>query len=241
MKWLKWLGETLFPEDYTCELCGREIFGGARLCERCASNVTFNDGATCPVCGRKTQSEELCLECKAEAPKYAKAVSAIVYKDGGAALIHKFKHGKAYLKNYFTDLLIGKCGGFSDADGVCFVPMTKRDLRKRGYNQSELLAANLAVALDIPLLKGAVKKIKQTSPQKSLSKAERLKNLKSSFRADRKTVKDKILILVDDVMTTGTTAETVCAELLKRGARKIYFVTAASVEYQPKLAANPIM
>lgn len=232
MKLFKRLGELLFPENYTCELCGKEIFDGGRFCADCAKTVTFNDGETCPVCGRKTATSALCLECKALAPRYKKAASAIVYDNGGAKLIYKFKHGNAYLKDYFADLLKSKCTEFEIADGICFVPMTAKDIRSRGYNQAELLAKALSSRLGVPLIKNALTKVKKTVQQKSLSKAERENNLKGCFKADGKVVKGKTLILVDDVMTTGATAEAVCAELLKRGAKEIYFVTAASVEYK---------
>lgn len=232
MKLLKWLDKQIFPEDFTCELCGKEVFDFGRFCADCAKTVQFNDGKTCPVCGRKTATYSLCLECKAFAPAYKKAVSAIVYADGGAKLIYKFKHGNAYLKEYFADLLKDKCAEFANADGVCFVPMTKSDARKRGYNQAELLAKSLSERLGVPLIKNALIKVKKTQQQKSLSKTERENNLKGCFKADKEIVKGKTLILVDDVMTTGATAEAVCSELKKRGALAIYFVTAASVEYK---------
>lgn len=232
MNFFKSLSGALFPENFTCELCEKEIFDGKRLCPDCAAEVTFNDGQTCPVCGRKTVTSSICLECKSDAPVYDKAVSAIVYKDGGAKLIAKFKRGNAYLKDYFADLLIDKCAPFKQADGVCFVPMTKKDERKRGYNQAELLAKSLSERLNIPLLKGALTKTRQTEQQKSLTKTERENNLKGCFKADKATVDGKTLILVDDVLTTGATTEAVCTELKKRGAARIYFVTAASVEYK---------
>ena len=232
MRFFNWLSELLFPENYTCELCGKEIFNGGRLCADCEETVTFNDKQTCPVCGRKTKTDSLCLECKALAPKFKKAVSAIVYKDGGAKLVYKFKHGNAYLKDYFANLLKDKCAEFAKADGICFVPMMKKDVRKRGYNQAELLAKSLSEKLNVPLLKYAIVKTKRTAQQKSLTKAERENNLKGCFHADKEIVKGKTIILVDDVMTTGATAEAVCTELKKRGANEIYFVTAASVEYK---------
>ena len=231
MKLFKWLDEQLFPENYTCELCRREVFDGSRLCAECAKTVTFNFGDTCPVCGRKSLSSTVCLECKALAPRYKKAVSAIVYRDGGTKLIYKFKHGNAYLKEYFADLLEKKCADFVGAEGICFVPMTKYITKERGYNQAELLAKTLAKRLNLPLLKGALKKVKATAPQKSLTMKERASNLHGCFKANKKVVNGKTLILVDDVMTTGATAEAVCTELKKRGAKDIYFVTVASVEY----------
>ena len=232
MKFFNWLSEQIFPENYTCEICGCEIFDGKRLCAECAKTVTFNDGETCPVCGRKTESSSLCLECKALAPSYEKAVSAIVYKDGGAKLVHKFKNGGAYLKEYFADLLKDKCECFTDADCICFVPMTSKAERNRGYNQAELLAKSLSERLNIPLLKDGLSKVKATEPQKSLKRYERENNLKGCFKAERKAVKDKTILLIDDVLTTGATAEMICTELKRKGAKKVYLATVASVEYK---------
>ena len=231
MRILKTILDAFFPPDFTCDVCGAEIFNGDNLCEKCRDTITVNNDYTCPVCGRKSQASMLCLECKAQPPEFAKAVSPFVYSGGIQALILKYKKGNAYLKDYFARAMYAKCGGFGDAEGVCFVPMTRAAEHNRGYNQSYLLARELAKMLKLPLLKNAVKKIKKSSPQKSLTRKERTDNLKSCFKAERSEVQGKTLILVDDVLTTGATADAVCGELKKRGAKKIYFVTAASVEY----------
>ena len=89
--------------------------------------------------------------------------------------------------------------------------------------------------LSLPLLKNAIQKVKQSDTQKLLSREERLKNLQGCFKADRNEVKGKTLIVVDDVLTTGATADAVCRELKKRGAKKLYFATIASVEYKLEL------
>lgn len=232
MKFFKSILDALFPENFTCEICGKEIFDGHRLCSACKETVTFNDDKTCPLCGRKTNLEELCLECKFKAPLFDKAVSALVYDGGAKKLIIDFKNSKPYLKEYFADLLKDKCAKFPEADGIVAVPMTAKSQRKRGYNQSELLAKALSKRLDIPYLKHAIEKIKQTEWQKSLTKSEREQNLKGCFKADRDLVAGKNLIVVDDVMTTGATADAICKELKKRGAAKVYFAAVASVKYE---------
>lgn len=229
------LSNAFFPENYTCELCGTEIFDGGRLCDRCAKTVTFNDGLTCPICGRRVQVKGACLECKYSSPAYERAVSALVYRDGGAALVLKFKRNNAYLKNYFADLLTLKCKTLKNIDAICYIPMTVKSERRRGYNQAKLLAYELGKRLDLPVLDGALIKLKDTKEQKTLSRKEREENLTGVFRADRKTVEGKTLLLVDDVMTTGATAEAAVKQLRKRGATKVYFASVASVEYQTKL------
>ncbi|MGN1061046.1 MAG: ComF family protein [Candidatus Coproplasma sp.] len=225
----------LFPEHYACLICGRELFDGGDLCPECEKTVTFNYGVTCPVCGRRASSDQICLECKAQAPLFDKGVSSMVYKGGARNLILKFKNDGAYLKDYLARKLREKCVSFTDADAVCFVPMTKKDYRKRGYNQAELLACELAESLSLPLLKNAVEKVKQSSAQKTLTREERSENLRGCFRAKREEVEDKTLIVVDDVLTTGATADAITKELKRKGAKKIYFATAASVEYNEEL------
>ncbi len=227
--------DAVFPPNFTCDICGIEIFNGDNLCAKCRDTVTVNNNFTCPVCGRKTLSSMLCLECKSQPPQFDKAVSPLVYSGGAQALILKFKRGQPYLKDYFARLMYAKCGNFTDADAVCYVPMTRSAERNRGYNQSQLLAEELAKKLKLPLLKNAVAKVKKTPVQKGLTKKEREENLKSCFKAERSVVEGKTLILVDDVLTTGATADAVSRELKKRGAKKIYLVTAASVEYRGEI------
>ena len=223
--------DNLFPQNITCDICGAEIFDGGHFCKKCAPAVIFNDKTVCPVCGRKTARAEICIDCKAEAPLYKKGASALVYSGGGAALVLKFKNGAKYLKTYLGELMAEKAKTLPKCDAVTYVPITKRRKRTRGYNQGELLAAEVAERLNIPLVH-ALKKKRDTDEQKSLSKSDRLKNLKGCFDyADSAAVKDKNILLVDDVLTTGATAEEVCRKLLSAGARAVYFVTAASVEY----------
>ena len=225
--------DAIFPENFTCDLCGAEIFTGTNFCEKCAKTVIKNDGHTCPVCGRRTAFPELCLECKAQTPRYDKAVSALVYEEGVKLLIYNYKNGSPYLKDYFARILAEKCAAFQDADSVCYVPMLRKDEGNRGYNQSYLLAKELSVLLKLPLLKKAIEKVKSTSAQKTLTRKERAQNLKSAFKAERSAVEGKKIILVDDVLTTGATADAISGELKRRGAVKVYLATVASVEYQP--------
>lgn len=230
MKFFGRLLDIFFPEDFTCDICGREVFGGERFCKTCKPTVIFNDGETCPVCGRKTRVSELCMECKSFAPSFDKAVSAFVYDGGVKKLVVGYKNGKSYLKEYFADRLYEKCKAFTDIDCVCYIPMLPAAQRKRGYNQAQLLAAALSKRLGVPLLKDGLVKTKKTDQQKFLTKKERLLNLTGSMRADANLVKGKTILLVDDVLTTGATAEAATVELKRRGAVKVYFAAVASVE-----------
>lgn len=225
----------LFPPDITCDLCGAEIFDDSHFCKRCKPSVIFNDGAVCPVCGRKTARPEICTDCKAAAPLYKRGVSPLVYKDGSAKLVLKFKRGNPYLKDYLGKLMAEKAKAFPQCDAVAYVPITDKRRRKRGYNQSLLLAEVIADELKIPVAH-ALEKKRETDDQKSLTRRERAENLKGCFAVtDRALVKGKKILLADDVLTTGATAYEICRQLKIAGAAEIYFVTAASVEWSGNL------
>ena len=232
MSFLKFLGEAVFPRSFTCDICGIETFDG-NLCPDCLKTITFNNKATCPVCGRKTVRPEICIECKADAPLYKKACSPLVYENGATALIAKFKNGSGYLKEYFADIMAESLKCLSDFDCIVYVPMTEKAVRKRGYNQAELLANSLSERLNKPVIKDALIKETDTAEQKNLSRKERAKNLSGSIKVEKcDEIKDKTVLLVDDVLTTGATADTVCRKLLSAGAKRIYLATVASVEYK---------
>ena len=223
--------DVLFPPDITCDLCGSEVFDGSHFCKRCAPTVTFNDGTVCPVCGRRTTRPEICIDCKAEPPIYKKGASALVYKDGGARLVLRFKRGNPYLKDYLGRLMAQKARSLPGCDAVTYIPITKKRRRERGYNQGLLLAEAISGELGIPVVHALTKK-RDTGEQKRLTRRERAENLKGCFAiADRKGVKAKKILLADDVLTTGATAAEACRELKIAGAAEVYLVTAASVEW----------
>lgn len=227
----RFIKDSLFPQSFTCDVCGIETFGN-NLCPNCLKELKYNDGLTCPVCGRKTARLEICLECKAKPPYFDQAISPLLYDGTTIKLIHKFKDGQAYLKDYFADLIVEKLKDIPfKFDYVTFVPMTKKAERKRGYNQAELLAKSVAERLNIPVIK-TVSKIKDTPAQKTLSREERTKNLATCFKVQTETsLKFKTVLLIDDILTTGSTADAICKKLVATGTLYIFFATVASVEY----------
>lgn len=232
------IGRIFFPPDFTCDICGIETFG-TNLCSSCLKTVSFNDGTVCPVCGRKTPRPEICIECKARAPLYKKAVSPLVYDGGTLKLISKYKNGSAYLKEYFADLICAKFENFPKFDCIVYVPMTKKAERKREYNQAKILAESISARINVPVIKDALIKTKDTAEQKSLPFKERKQNLSNCFKVEKRAeLKDKDVLLVDDVMTTGATAEAIIEKLLKADAKHVYFATVASVEYKPHIKSE---
>ena len=116
------------------------------------------------------------------------------------------------------------------ADIIIPVPLHPSKLRKRGYNQAELLSGMLAEILSITVSHRALLKINDTRPQMGLTREMRLENLKGSFAVvDKKHVLGKIVLLADDVMTTGATLEACAEELLRAGAAEVKAFTLARV------------
>lgn len=226
----KFVSENLFPEKVRCLLCDFEIFEG-ELCSDCLKSLSFNNGQTCPKCGRKTAKSEICIECKANMPHYDRAFSPLVYEGGSAEIVVAFKNGRPYIAKYLSSLMVAKLQDIPKADGIVYVPVTERTLRDRGYNQSELLAKALSAAIGVPVLDEAVVKVKDTTAQKELTRPQRLKNLQTCFKADKSQVNGKRLIVIDDVMTTGATAECMALTLKNAGVCAVFVVAAASVKY----------
>jgi ComF family protein len=108
------------------------------------------------------------------------------------------------------------------------VPLHPKRLREREYNQSLLLAHGLGQHLQIPLVLSCLLRIKATAPQTSLSRKERLTNLHRAFSIDDATrIKDKRILLIDDVFTTGTTLHECAKALRKAGSGPVYGLTLA--------------
>ncbi len=178
----------------------------------------------------------LCGECREKKCHFAKAIAVGVYEGTLSEAIHILKYQKRqamakYLNAVITNVLLQR---LTDSDIIIPVPLHKKRLNERGFNQSLLIAHHLSNRLSIPLCMDGLQRTRWTRPQIELSRDERLKNVRGAFavRADFKpahTIKDKRVILVDDVYTTGATVNE-CAKVLKKaGASEVVVFTIARV------------
>ncbi len=216
--------------NFTCDVCGREVFGGERICGSCRDKLPYNRGVICPLCGRREKEEGICLTCKERPIGVEKARSVFTHEGDAARLVVRFKRGQKYLYRTLGEELFALCEReFSRPDALVAIPMSEKAQAKRGYNQAELLAVRLSELWGVPVI-APVRKARETSSQKFLGRAERTENLRGSFHVfDRKAVRDKTLLIVDDTMTTGATI-TEFAEVLRRaGAKKLFAATVTSV------------
>lgn len=226
----------LFNTKWRCMVCGREIFDGGYFCSDCKNQLPLNDSNICDKCGRKTiQNQPVCTTCKQTEQCFDKARSTFVYSKPINQFIQKLKfyHKKFYAEILGEYLSVTYFKHMFTPDVITYVPMTAKSQQKRGYNQSKLLAIELSKRVNVEVI-DCLEKIKETKRQLKLTKSQRIKNLQGAFKVTNKIlVKGKRVLLVDDVLTTGTTANTVIEKLLKAGAIGVDVITVASVP--PKL------
>ena len=235
----QWMRRYDESHNFTCDICGREVFGGERVCAACRAQLPFNGGHACPLCGRKVLEAGVCIECKDSRPVVEKARSCFVHEGSAAALVLQFKKGKRYLVRALSGFLLPVLEAqFPDADALVFVPMTKRARRRRGYNQARLLAGELSRSSGVPLLDAAEKR-RETAAQKALGRREREKNLEGCFRVtDRSAVRGKRIVIVDDTFTTGATVNELARVFYRAGARSVCALTVTSVPCKINKTAN---
>ena len=225
------LDDIFFNLKLTCNVCGREN-GQGYFCKECADKLEYND-TICSHCGRSViNKEERCNSCQNRDTFYVKARSVFRYTSPITELIHGFKYsGKRYLSKIFADISVYLLlKNFADTDFIINVPMHPKDKRKRGYNQTELLAMEISKISGYTFINRLFEKVKRTKRQATLSREERGKNLTQAFKLTDKTiVKGKTVLIIDDCMTTGATVETLAEKLVKAKAKKVYVLTVASV------------
>lgn len=220
---------------------GYGFFKLLEFIKECIFEVIYDDKSQCIICERYLEENGLCDECKKYIvlshsvytmkclDKFINCYSAAYYTGTMMELIRRlkyksdFKSGQiiaSYMKDRIKNLII-------DIDFITYVPMTKRSLKSRGYNQSKFLCNILSNEFNIPVINCLVK-TKETKDQIGLSQRERWENMKDCFKIKKnQMIKNKSILLIDDVFTTGSTAYFCSCELIKCGVGKINILTAA--------------
>lgn len=217
-----------------CFACSSRLNNSANvICGPCYQRLRFNLGLFCPRCGLGQQQSEKCPACKNMDFNFRRAWSACVYEEPLKNLIHLFKYNaKLKLRKLFAGLLIQFTKDFKidlkKYDLLLAVPMHPARQREREYNQSQILALEIAAEFKIPLSNNNCLRIKNSQPQMSLGLGERIKNVKGTFRIrQEKEFSNKNILIIDDVFTTGSTVSELALELKKSNAKEIDVLTLA--------------
>ncbi|MBQ8413332.1 MAG: ComF family protein [Lachnospiraceae bacterium] len=185
----------------------------------------------CLKCGKEVSSEEeeLCADCRSYSRSYIKGFPLMGYVEPVSNAVGAFKYNnKRNYSSYFAKELVTKYGkDFCDLgiQALVPVPIHKKKLRQRGYNQAELLAKKLGRLLGVPVETGIIERTINTIPQKDLSNIEREQNTKNAFKGTDKIVKYNKVLIVDDIYTTGATVEACTRVLLSKGVEDIYYTS----------------
>jgi len=220
---LKSLADFVYPP--ICYGCDTEVDEGL-VCEGCRLALFTHELAVCPKCGRPcTRTAETCGQCRT--PFSLSRVRALgLYVPPFDKLVQAFKYsGKTkvgeLLGRALTEL-VQQDEVLSAADVVCPVPLHSSRLRERGFNQSLLLAAAIAMSTHIPLVEFLVRPKNTPTQTRKTKREQRLKNVAGAFRLrPEASVEGRTVLLVDDVMTTGATLDQAAQELLRGGAASV--------------------
>lgn len=219
-----------------CVKCGAILEKQEGLCTSCWPQIPFITKPYCSCCGRpfdfEIDEEALCGACTQYEPHYTMARSVFCYTEDSRDLILKFKH----TDNLYAAPLYGKWMSElleNIKDPLCVpVPLHWTRLFKRTYNQAALLAHEIAHLKEWLYLPSILKRTRRTPSQGHLSQKDRLKNVRGAFSVaayKKPLLKGKLVLLVDDVFTTGATLDTCAQVLLKAGAQEVHAITLGRV------------
>lgn len=233
---IKGLLDLIYP--LTCQVCKIKLDfrNTTGLCEYCWKKIQKNLPPFCPKCGKSllgpSELPLVCGECQKRKFYFHRAWSVCLYEGVVKECIHLFKYSRRLsLLRPFSQLMIEFVRDYLDHNRYNFlvpVPLHKVKLREREFNQSLLLAQSISRAFDLPLSTNNLRRTRTTPSQTQLNRNKRLTNIKGAFGVkDDSRLKDKCILLVDDVFTTGSTVSECSKVLLKAGAKRVEVLTLA--------------
>ena len=238
-RFLQSLTDVLYPK--TCLACKSKVSKVTDedlICEKCYSEIKINLPPFCCSCGRHLEKNNLnkniCPACIRNRLHFDCAFSPCIYDGVTKKLIHEFKYkGKDKLGKPLSKIMINFIKEYSlplnYLDFIIPMPLHKTKLREREFNQAEILSMHIAREFKKDSLSGVLLRHRQTKTQTELRNKERFLNVANSFSVDsRLSLKEKNLLLIDDVLTTGATSSEAALALKNAGAQTVFVLTLAN-------------
>ncbi|MBI5519607.1 MAG: ComF family protein [Desulfovibrio sp.] len=221
------LGAALLTEA-RCPACGAVLAAGRGPCPDCAEQGRAM-GHPCPGCAEPGMGAGLCARCVERPRPWGVAVACGAYEGRLKELILAYKfEGRLDCGRELQETLLagfeeagGRCPELLEADCLVPVPLHPRRLLSRGFNQSREIARLLAARRRLPILQGALSRVRRTTPQMELAREERAENIRGAFAARAEVLEGRNALLVDDIMTTGATLEECARAMCAAGAKRV--------------------
>jgi competence protein ComFC len=220
-----WVGiDWLFPP-----VCGGRGQPGTRWCQVCQKKIQTIDEPVCVACGLSQAYSGLCERCEEKRPSFKLLRPWTVFEEPVRKALHRLKYRRDI---GLGEALSNQMSGFVaqlgwPVDTLIPIPLGKKRLKERGYNQVAMVAMPLSIQLGLDYHPTALARARETRSQVGLSAVERQENVQGAFFADRVKVSGRSVLLLDDVSTTGATLSSAAEALLTSGAREVYAVTIA--------------
>ena len=216
-------------------MCDAPVGGNQTLCPDCWKAIQFVEAPWCACCGAPfpipVAEGSLCGACIEKPPRFTAARSAMIYNDGSKKLILHFKHDRLHPAPALAQWML-RVGGdlVAQADCIVPVPLHRWRLFKRRYNQSAVIAHALAKLTGKPVVVDALIRTRATPSQGRMNRQQRRANVHGACAVALKRkalIKERNIVLIDDVFTTGATVDECCRALLAAGAQKVFVITLA--------------
>jgi ComF family protein len=215
----------------TCALCQRRVESSQLLCCHCHASLKTSRIVFCPICRFEGDEDSGVGHCSAH--DFVEARAALPADKAVLSLVHQFKyHGRRELAPVLAELMVR--AGIIDRDlagydVLCPVPLFRTRERERGFNQSTELASCIETASGVPLVAGLLARVQSTREQAKLPAELRRRNLLESFAVPRASLAaGKSIVLVDDVITTGSTVAACIRALRESGVDRVLVVAVAA-------------
>lgn len=215
-----------------CPVCDRVSPEG--ICGDCRKKMPYIREAFCLKCGKPLEDEqqEYCADCLKKKHSFDLGRALFSYRGQIRSSLYRLKYGnkREYAKVYGREMA-RRFGRWIRQTGVTLiipVPLHRSRRRERGYNQAALLARELGRCTGIPVEEKLLLRVRKTAPLKTMSKAERTANLRGAFAVSGRIPGGSHILLVDDIYTTGSTADAAAACLKGHGCSRVFLLTVAA-------------
>ena len=216
-----------------CAGCGTIVGQVHSFCSECWKQIEFLGDSGCAICGLPLEGTDIdqCAPCMAKPPRIARTRAAVAYGEIPRLVAIRLKYGRKVALAKAMARFMAPLVDSTDGQALLVpVPLHRSRIWSRGFNQAAFVAGELERLTGLKSAPGALARVRRTPPLKGMSRLQRRRTVAGAFRVrDQAAVSGRTVVLVDDVLTTGSTAEACARALKKAGASRIELVSWARV------------